>query len=127
MIRAQGVPVVEIDLDALRQELGRRIAARRVGLGMAQLELAHRIGMTFQQVQKYERGRNSMSVTGMLAICAALDWSPQELLDGLRPPALSATVRYSASRRRCRVRSSVVGAEREGAAEHETAGAMARH
>lgn len=120
MIRAQGVPIVEIDLAAVREELGRRVAAKRVALGMSQAELGHRIGMTFQQVQKYERGRNSMSVTGMLAICAALDWSAEELLDGLHPPALSPTERYSARRRAHRPHSRALSPDRRAAVETDT-------
>jgi transcriptional regulator with XRE-family HTH domain len=39
-------------------EIGRRIRLRRFEVGISQKELADKLGLTFQQVQKYERGRN---------------------------------------------------------------------
>ncbi len=39
-------------------EIGRRMRACRINRAMSQLELANALGLTFQQVQKYERGRN---------------------------------------------------------------------
>ena len=39
-------------------EVGRRIRARRLEQGMSQTELATQVGLTFQQIQKYEKGVN---------------------------------------------------------------------
>lgn len=41
--------------------VGRRIKARRQALRMTQTQLADQIGVTFQQVQKYENGTNRVS------------------------------------------------------------------
>lgn len=41
--------------------VGARIAARRMELGLTQSDLAKALGITFQQVQKYERGTNRVS------------------------------------------------------------------
>ncbi len=41
--------------------VGNRVRLRRVLLGMSQEDLASRLGITFQQVQKYERGLNRIS------------------------------------------------------------------
>ena len=38
--------------------VGARVRARRAFLGMSQTKLGDAIGLTFQQVQKYERGAN---------------------------------------------------------------------
>ena len=46
------------DIDAL---VGQRIKARRQSLRLTQTQLAERIGVTFQQVQKYENGSNRVS------------------------------------------------------------------
>lgn len=46
------------DVDVL---VGARIASRRMELGLSQSDLAHALGITFQQVQKYERGTNRVS------------------------------------------------------------------
>lgn len=43
--------------------VGQRIRQRRVLLGMSQETLAETMGMTFQQVQKYERGKNRVSAS----------------------------------------------------------------
>jgi predicted transcriptional regulator len=38
--------------------IGQKIRARRILLGMSQTELADAAGITFQQIQKYEKGVN---------------------------------------------------------------------
>jgi transcriptional regulator with XRE-family HTH domain len=40
--------------------IGRRLREKRVALGMSQSALAEKLGITFQQVQKYESGANRM-------------------------------------------------------------------
>jgi len=39
-------------------EMGRRIGLRRVEIGLSQSELGEKLGVSFQQVQKYEKGVN---------------------------------------------------------------------
>jgi len=53
--------------------IGARIRARRKQLGLSQGELAAVIGVSFQQVQKYERGSNRVSGSTLVAIAAGLD------------------------------------------------------
>ena len=64
--RGSGVPH-PIDVD-----VGKRIRARRLFLGMNQADLAATLGLTFQQVQKYEHGANRVSASRLLAIANAL-------------------------------------------------------
>jgi transcriptional regulator with XRE-family HTH domain len=45
------------------RHVGRRIAEKRVSLGYNQSELARALGITFQQVQKYEKGFNRISAS----------------------------------------------------------------
>ena len=45
--------------------VGSRLRERRVSLGMSQTVLADRLGLTFQQVQKYERGANRLSASAL--------------------------------------------------------------
>jgi transcriptional regulator with XRE-family HTH domain len=47
--------------DATDAAVGRRIRSQRLVLGLSQMELGHRLGITFQQVQKYEKGTNRVS------------------------------------------------------------------
>lgn len=52
--------------------VGARVKSRRLMLGLSQEELAKSIGLTFQQVQKYERGTNRISVSRLIEISRAL-------------------------------------------------------
>lgn len=53
--------------------VGRRLRDRRLSLEMTQEELGAKIDVSFQQIQKYERGTNRISVTRLLRLAAALD------------------------------------------------------
>ncbi|MFC3080211.1 helix-turn-helix domain-containing protein [Phenylobacterium terrae] len=61
--------------DVVDVAIGARIRSRRIYLKMSQTELATRIGVSFQQVQKYERGANRVSGSKLVAIAAALETS----------------------------------------------------
>jgi transcriptional regulator with XRE-family HTH domain len=63
--------------------LGQRIRARRKGLGVSQTALADAIGLTFQQIQKYERGFNRVSFSRLVDIAHALDCRVVELIGDL--------------------------------------------
>jgi transcriptional regulator with XRE-family HTH domain len=53
--------------------VGKRIKARRLLLGMNQGALAGALGLTFQQVQKYERGANRVSASRLSAMAEILN------------------------------------------------------
>ena len=61
------------------KSIGSRIRARRLALGMSQEALATEIGITFQQVQKYEKGLNRVAAATLVDIARALD-APVTLL-----------------------------------------------
>lgn len=71
--------------DGLRidEYVGSRIAKRRSSLGLSQAELAKRIGVSFQQVQKYESGQNRVACSRLFKIAEVLDCLPGDLF----PPA----------------------------------------
>jgi transcriptional regulator with XRE-family HTH domain len=52
--------------------VGKRIRMRRLFLGMNQETLANALGLTFQQVQKYEGGANRVSASRLSEMAAAL-------------------------------------------------------
>ena len=54
-------------------ELGKRIRLRRVELKISQSELADQLGVTFQQVQKYEKGVNRVGAARLQLVATALD------------------------------------------------------
>lgn len=53
--------------------VGKRIRLRRSALSISQTELAERLGLTFQQIQKYERGANRVSCSRLVELSKALD------------------------------------------------------
>ena len=57
----------------LELAIGARIRTRRKQLGLSQSDLAERLGVSFQQVQKYERGANRVAASTLLAAAQALD------------------------------------------------------
>ena len=53
--------------------VGKRVRMRRALLGMSQTKLGDAIGLTFQQVQKYERGANRIGSSRLYDIARVLD------------------------------------------------------
>ena len=60
--------------------IGGRIRAQRLAMGMSQEKLADALGLTFQQVQKYEKGSNRVSGSRLVQIANALMVSPSFLM-----------------------------------------------
>ena len=58
--------------DPIDIEVGHRIRARRISLEISQETLATALGLTFQQVQKYEKGTNRVSASRLTHIAKAL-------------------------------------------------------
>lgn len=63
--------------------VGQRIRARRKLLGITQMDLAAALGLTFQQVQKYERGANRVSASKLYAVGQALSCPAAYFFEGL--------------------------------------------
>lgn len=69
--------------------IGGRVRAHRQALGMTQEALADRLGLTFQQVQKYERGANRVSASRLMHIAGVMRLAPSAFLpaaDGTELP-----------------------------------------
>ncbi len=71
---------------AIDVHVGARIRMRRRILSMSQEELARGIGLTFQQVQKYERGANRVSASKLHLIAHKLGVSISYFFNGLPEP-----------------------------------------
>ena len=69
------------------RHVGLRIRVRRRELGMTQGELAEAIGLTFQQVQKYERAANRISASKLWEVARVLQTTVGYFYDGLGHPA----------------------------------------
>jgi len=63
--------------------VGQKIRTRRVSLGLTQQDLATALGITFQQVQKYENGKNRVSASTLFRLSFALGVGVSHFFDGL--------------------------------------------
>lgn len=71
--------------DPIDLSVGLRIRSRRRILGLSQSALARGIGLTFQQVQKYESGLNRVSASMLVKIARNLDTTVASLVGDLEP------------------------------------------
>lgn len=65
--------------------VGARIRHRRAILGLNQTELALKVGVTFQSIQKYERGTNRVSASRLQEIAEVLGVPVSHFFEGLAP------------------------------------------
>ena len=63
--------------------VGKRVRQRRWMLGVTQQQLAQRVGIKFQQIQKYETGMNRISASRLWDIAHALDAPVDFFFEGL--------------------------------------------
>ena len=67
--------------------VGGKVRLRRKMLGISQERLADDLGLTFQQVQKYERGANRVSASKLYEIAKSLQCGIGYFFEGLPDPA----------------------------------------
>ncbi|MBI1494581.1 helix-turn-helix domain-containing protein [Halocynthiibacter styelae] len=67
--------------------VGKRVRHRRWMVGMTQQQLAEKVGIKFQQIQKYETGMNRVSASRLWDISDALDVPVAYFFEGLRDTA----------------------------------------
>lgn len=70
--------------------VGSRVRLRRTLLGLSQEKLGDAVGLTFQQIQKYERGANRIGASRLFQLSRILDVPISFFFDDL-PPALKTT------------------------------------
>jgi transcriptional regulator with XRE-family HTH domain len=87
--------------------IGRRLRLRRMLLGLTQVALARSVGVTFQQIQNYERGSTRMGAGRLAEFAAVLGVAPAWFFENL--PAGAAGKRSLASGRRPAVRTEDLG------------------
>jgi transcriptional regulator with XRE-family HTH domain len=59
--------------------VGSKLREYRIRAGLSQTDLGAKVGVTFQQIQKYENGSNAIATARLPSICAALNISPNDL------------------------------------------------
>ncbi len=75
--KTKGVP------DNIDKFVGKQLRTRRTLLGLSQENLANSVGVTFQQVQKYERGTNRISASRLYSFSKKLDVSIDYFYEGI--------------------------------------------
>src|SRR5947208_15674993 len=69
-------------LNPIDKHVGSRVRMRRMMLGMSQEKLGDALGLTFQQVQKYEKGTNRISASRLQQISHILQVPPAFFFEG---------------------------------------------
>ena len=92
--RGTGVP------DPIDVQVGARIRTRRLLVGMNQETLARALGLTFQQVQKYEGGANRVSASRLSEIADVLDVPISYFFSDLDAPDLRPDAQETMARER---------------------------
>ncbi|ACM39284.1 transcriptional regulator Cro/CI family (plasmid) [Allorhizobium ampelinum S4] len=77
--------------------VGRAIRKRRMINGVSQSDLGARIGVTFQQVQKYEKGTNRVSASMLMEIACALHVDVRSFFDGIDAPSGKEPLHHTAT------------------------------
>ena len=76
--RRSASPKSATDIDAY---IGARTRERRLALEMSQDQLGNELGVSFQQIQKYESGQNRVSAARLFDICKALNVSLSSMFE----------------------------------------------
>jgi transcriptional regulator with XRE-family HTH domain len=70
-------------VNVLDHRVGERLRSRRLKMGLSQSELGAAAGVTFQQVQKYEKGANRISAGRLIQFAEKLGVKPAYFVDGI--------------------------------------------
>ena len=66
------------------KHVGSRVRMRRMLLGLSQEKLGEKLGVTFQQVQKYEKGMNRIGASRLQSIAEILDVPPSFFFEDVK-------------------------------------------
>ena len=80
--------------NAIDMHVGKRVRLRRTLLGMSQEQLGAELNITFQQVQKYERGANRISASRLWDISQILDVQISYFFDDMSENTMRSSPRW---------------------------------
>lgn len=83
---------------ALDEKIGALLKQRRIQLGWSQQGLGSKLGLTFQQIQKYEKGDNQLSVARLLQVCDTMEVEISYFLDANAAPVQATRIDYETAR-----------------------------
>ena len=72
---------------AINAHVAEKIRSRRLEVGLTQQEVARRLGVSFQQLQKYEHGKNRISAGRLYQLAAVLETSIEGFFNGFEQGA----------------------------------------
>lgn len=75
--------IAKKSVDVVDATVGANIKRIRQSRGMSQEKVADILGVTFQQIQKYEKGTNRFPVGRMIVFCRHLNVTPSDVLHGI--------------------------------------------
>jgi len=75
--------------------VGRRLRSQRMLKGLSQEKLAESLGITFQQIQKYENGTNRLSASRLFLVSQALDIGLGYFFEGLTGQVEASTLQVA--------------------------------
>ena len=76
-------------VNPIDRHVGMRIRMQRMVRGLSQTELGKAVGVTFQQMQKYEKGANRVSASRLQQIANVLKVAPDFFFDGASAKAVT--------------------------------------
>lgn len=82
-------PMSDEGPDPIDRHVGTRIRGRRVGLRISQTKLGQAIGVTFQQIQKYESGTNRVGASNLFKIARTLNVDVAFFFEGVSEEMVS--------------------------------------
>jgi len=71
----------------IERKIGERLKFYRKQKGISQTSLGQHVGLTFQQIQKYENGANRLSVSRLIEFASFLEFSIEDFFDGISKPS----------------------------------------
>src|SRR5438128_310582 len=87
MSERSGASALKKSANPVDKHVGSRVRMRRVLIGMSQERLGDALGLTFQQVQKYEKGTNRIGASRLQQIAGVLEVSPAFFFENLSTPS----------------------------------------
>jgi DNA-binding XRE family transcriptional regulator len=81
MKKTKGKSASPRSANAIDAYIGARMRERRHGLNISQDQLGKQLGVSFQQIQKYEGGQNRVSAARLFDICKALNVSLSSMFE----------------------------------------------
>ncbi|MFZ1095591.1 MAG: helix-turn-helix transcriptional regulator [Xanthobacteraceae bacterium] len=75
-----------LDPDPIDKHVGKRMLLRRREIAFSQTKVANALGVTFQQIQKYEKGTNRIAASRLYKLAEILGVPITFFFDGLQRP-----------------------------------------